>query len=222
MLRQGAPDSVVTDCGKCFIADFTKEIMRLMEFDHRTTTPYHPQANGFVERLNHTLADMLSMYINSSPTNWDEILPYVTFAYNSSRQESTGRSPFFLMYGREARLPVDVTMGVGTSVGTNDPLTVARNLETARREVSTRLKLVQDRQKELYDAKHRAAVDFSPGDEVLVYKPFRKVVRSEKLLHRWVGPYVVVRRASSLNYEVKRPRSKQKELAHVVKIKRFI
>ena len=50
MLRHGAPESVVTDCG---IADFTKEIMRLMEVDHRTTTPYHPQANGLVERLNH-------------------------------------------------------------------------------------------------------------------------------------------------------------------------
>ena len=62
VLRHGAPESVVSDCGKCFIPDFTKEIMRLMEVDHRTTAPYHPQANVVVERLNHTLADMLSMY----------------------------------------------------------------------------------------------------------------------------------------------------------------
>lgn len=62
VLRHGAPESMVTDCCKCSIADFTKEIMRLMEVDHRTTTRYHPQANGLVERLNHTLADMLSMY----------------------------------------------------------------------------------------------------------------------------------------------------------------
>jgi len=82
----------VYDCGKCFIADFTKEIMRLMEVNHRTTTPYHPQANRLVERLNHTLVDMLSMFINSTQTNWDEILSYVTFAYNSSRQKSTGKT----------------------------------------------------------------------------------------------------------------------------------
>jgi cytidine deaminase len=46
VLRHGAPESVVTDCGKCFVAEFTKEVMRLMEVDHRTTTLYHPQANG--------------------------------------------------------------------------------------------------------------------------------------------------------------------------------
>ena len=39
VLRHGAPKSVVTDCGKCFIADFMKGVMRLMEVDHRTTTP---------------------------------------------------------------------------------------------------------------------------------------------------------------------------------------
>jgi hypothetical protein len=165
---------------------------------------------------------MLSMYINSTHTNWDEILPYVTFAYNSSRQESTGRTPFYLTYGREARLPVDVAIGARPSIGSNDPLLVARNLETAREEVRTRLEQIQERQKELYDAKHREALEFIPGQEVLVYKPFRKVGRSEKLLHRWIGPYVVVRRASALNYEVKKPRGKQKELAHVVRIKRFV
>ncbi len=75
VLRHGAPESVAKDFRKCVIADFTKEIMRLMEVDHRTTTPYNPQANGLVKRLNHTLADMLSIYINSTHTNWDVILP---------------------------------------------------------------------------------------------------------------------------------------------------
>ena len=135
-----------------------------MEVDHRTTTPYHLQANGFVESLNHTLADMLSMYVNSKHTNWDEILPYITFAYNTSRQESTEKTPFYL-----------------------------------REEVGKRLIEVQERQKQRYDARHRPAEEFQQGEEELVYKPFRKVGRAEKLLHRWLGPYTVVRRTSSLN-----------------------
>lgn len=49
VLRHGAQEGVITDCGNCFVAEFTKEVMRLMEVDHRTTTPYHPQANGLVD-----------------------------------------------------------------------------------------------------------------------------------------------------------------------------
>ena len=162
------------------------------------------------------------MYVNSKHTNWDEILPYITFAYNTSRQESTGKPPFYLIYGREARLPMDITMGVSASGDYTGPGAWAQNLEVARAEVGKRLKEVQERQKQRYDVSHRPAEEFQPGEEVLVYKPFRKVGRAEKLLYRWLGPYSVVRRTSSLNYEVKRPRSKQTESVHVVKMKRFI
>jgi hypothetical protein len=98
----------------------------------------------------------------------------------------------------------------------------AQNLEIARAEVGKRLIEVQERQKQRYEAQHRPAKEFQQGEEVLVYKPFRKVGRAEKLLNRWLGPYTVVRRTSSLNYEVTRPRSKQTESVHVVKMKRFI
>jgi hypothetical protein len=112
-------------------------------------------------------------------------------------------------------------IGARTSIGSNGPLTGAQNVETAREEVRTSLEQVQERQKELY-AKHMAAVGFNPGEEVLGHRPFRKVGQSEKLLHRWLRPYVVIRRASALNPEMKKPRSKQMELTHVVRIKRFV
>ena len=50
------------------------KVLKLLETNHLTTTSYHPQTNGLCERLNHTLADMLSMYISSDHRNWDEIL----------------------------------------------------------------------------------------------------------------------------------------------------
>ena len=61
--------------------------------------------------MNHTLAMMISMYITDEQTNWDEPLPFICFAYNTARQESTGFSPFFLLYGREPNLPVDILLG---------------------------------------------------------------------------------------------------------------
>ena len=68
ILRHGAPANVTSDRGTCFMAQVMQEIFQALETNHRPTTAYHPQSNGLVERLNHTLADMLSMYVGSRLT----------------------------------------------------------------------------------------------------------------------------------------------------------
>jgi transposase InsO family protein len=95
LLRHEAPRSLTTDQGKCFVARMMQGILQVLQMNHRTTTAYHQQAKGQVERINHTFADMLSMYVSADHSDWDSALPYVRFAYNTSRQETTGRSPFF-------------------------------------------------------------------------------------------------------------------------------
>ncbi|XP_059351391.1 uncharacterized protein LOC132087992 [Daphnia carinata] len=112
-LRHWSPETIVTDRGRCFIAELFQEVTRLLSTNHKTTSAFHPSSNVQVERMNHVLADMLSMYVSSDHRDWDEVLPYVCFAYNTSRQESTGFSPFFLMYGREPLLPSDLNLGIG-------------------------------------------------------------------------------------------------------------
>ena len=111
LLCHDAPRKLTTDQGKCFTAKMMQKVVRAMETNHQTTTAYHPQANGLVERLNHTLADMLSMYVSRDHTNWDVTLPFVRFAYNTSKQESTGKSPFYLMHGRHPVIPIDAICG---------------------------------------------------------------------------------------------------------------
>lgn len=87
------------------------------------------------------------MYINSTHTNWDDILPYITFAYNSSIQESTGNTLFCLLYGRETRFSVDMAMGVHVISHPEGPEALARNLETAWKGVKMRFALLQERLK---------------------------------------------------------------------------
>ncbi|KZR95607.1 Uncharacterized protein APZ42_010569, partial [Daphnia magna] len=77
LLRHGAPCQLTTDQGRCFTAEVPQKVLQALETNHRTTTAYRPQANGLVERLNHTLADMLSMYVSSDHKDWDESLPLV-------------------------------------------------------------------------------------------------------------------------------------------------
>ena len=111
-LRQGETRALLTNQGKCFTNAMMKAVLRPLHTDYRTTTPYHPQANGLTERCNHTCAAMLSMYVDSKHENWDEALPHITFAYNSAEQESTKHSPDELIDAKNSLLPIDVTLGV--------------------------------------------------------------------------------------------------------------
>ena len=81
--------------------------MQLLEMDKTRTTPFHPQSNAVIERMNKTLQNMLTNCINEEQSNWSQQLPYVMKAYRSSVHESTGYTPQFLVFGQELSLPLD-------------------------------------------------------------------------------------------------------------------
>ncbi|UYV77521.1 K02A2.6-like, partial [Cordylochernes scorpioides] len=108
ILKHGAPRELITDRGRNFTSSTISDLNNQCRITHRKTTAYHPQTNGLTERLNKTIADMLSMYVDVNQKDWDRILPFVTFAYKIAKQESTGFTPFFLVHGREAETPLDV------------------------------------------------------------------------------------------------------------------
>ena len=85
--------------------------VQLKQYRTPRTTPYHPQSDGLVERFNRTLLHLLSLAASENEQEWDLHLPMVMLAYRTSVQESTGCTPFYLMFGREARLPSDVMYG---------------------------------------------------------------------------------------------------------------
>lgn len=66
----------------------------------RHSTPYHLQTNGLMERTNWTLVNTLSMYVEANHKDWDDVLPFITYAFNTAQHETTGYSPFFLLYAR--------------------------------------------------------------------------------------------------------------------------
>ncbi|KAG8200916.1 hypothetical protein JTE90_020556 [Oedothorax gibbosus] len=120
LLTHGAPRSIITDRGQVFQSKIFAEINQQCSVVHRMTTAYHPQTNGLAERFNKTLATMLSMYVDVEEKNWDDILPYVTFVYNTSKQDTTGQSPFFLTFGREAETTLDAMFQYSVEDGKSD------------------------------------------------------------------------------------------------------
>ena len=83
-------------------------VCKLLNIKKINTSPYHPQANGLVENFNGTLKKMLKCYAQEEPTDWDRHIPYVLFAYREAPHETTGYSPFELLYGRRVRGPLQL------------------------------------------------------------------------------------------------------------------
>lgn len=104
--RVGIPREILTDQGANFTSNLLAEMYRLLHVKALRTTPYHPQTDGLVERFNQTLKEMLRKTADEEGKDWDRLLPYVLFAYREVPQESTGFSPFELLYGREVRGPL--------------------------------------------------------------------------------------------------------------------
>ncbi|XP_064103315.1 uncharacterized protein LOC135213265 [Macrobrachium nipponense] len=106
--RVGIPKEILSDMGTQFTSNLMKEVGRLLSVKQLVTTPYHPACNGLVERFNGTLKTMLRKMSSERPKDWDRYLPALLFAYRGVPQESTGFSPFELLYGRTVRGPMTV------------------------------------------------------------------------------------------------------------------
>ena len=103
----GLPKVLLTDQGSVFTSRLTKEMCKRFEIEKIQTSSYHPQSDGALERWHACLKGMLKRS-GSNIKEWDRILKYLLFAYRSTPHCTTGFSPFLLMFGREARGPLDI------------------------------------------------------------------------------------------------------------------
>ncbi|UYV72001.1 hypothetical protein LAZ67_9001526 [Cordylochernes scorpioides] len=234
ILKHGAPRELITDRGRNFMLGAktflfyhrADDLNNQCRITHRKTTAYHPQTNGHTERLNKTIADMLSMYVDVNQKDWDRILPFVTFAYNTAKQKSTGFTPFFLVHGREAETPLDVLFPKLLPEDDDFIQTLGARAEEARKLARIHSMRSQDSNKHRYDAHHRNMI-YQPGDLVWIFIPVRKVGYSEKLMRRYFGPYKVTQKISDVTYEVEtfgnqQGRRKTKDLVHICRMKPYL
>ena len=81
------------------------KLLELLGTVKTKTTPYHPRSDGLVERFNRTLLAMLAMFVSREHDNWDDLLPFMMLAYNTTVHTSTGFTPHRLVFGEECNLP---------------------------------------------------------------------------------------------------------------------
>lgn len=110
ILRHIAPRDLISDRGRNFLSAVVGSLLQACSVAHHITTSSHPQTNGMTERINKTFADMLSMYVDVESNNWDDILPFTTFAYNAYLHSATRFSHFYLLYARPPTTTLDTLL----------------------------------------------------------------------------------------------------------------
>jgi hypothetical protein len=199
--KMGIPFQLQTDQGLEFCNDILKRLNERMAIGHKVTSPYYPQANGQVERFNRTLKTCLSIYSEEHPNNWDKYLNGITWAYNSSLNSQTGFSPYYLIYGREPRIPTDIFNGPINDIVYDLEqynISLTSNLRNAYDIVKKNLTRAANAAKIAWDKKLvKSYTTFKVGDKILMYYKQNNVLEGE-LEHshiwkrNWLGPFSII------------------------------
>ena len=171
IVHYGFPQRIHSDQGANFQSGLIKELCHIAGIEKSRTTPYHPMGNGMCERFNRTLLGMLGTLTPDQKTSWKSHVAPLVHAYNCTRHESTGTSPFFLMFGRHPRLPLDIALGLENGEDhrsyTDFVKSLRKRLEDSYRIASEAADHSRAQQKKLYDSRIRGAM-IQVGDRVLV------------------------------------------------------
>ena len=222
--RFGCPYSLHSDQGRNFESKLFEHLMKFLESDKTRTTPFHPQSNAVIERMNKTLQHMLAKCINEEQSNWSQQLPYVMMAYRSSVHESTGYTPQFLVFGQELGLPSDCMYPNPQEITTTDIHEFVHNKQQAFQRafelVRRNLSKKQKRRNAIYNKKVHSPT-YKEEQKVLLYHPAIAVGTTSNFASPWKRPYVIEKCLNDVTFRIKEENSSKQQIVHYDRLKPF-
>ena len=197
----GFPESIHSDNGKEFVNEIWEQLCDRLNIKKTTTPSYNPQSN-IVERWHRTINMMMKTFMDRDDREWSKYLPAMVMAYNTKVNSSTGVTPYFATFGREARLPVDLVLPT--------PGEESRTMNSHVEEVLRRFNRIYAFMRQNNEATIRRNAKTYSGkkheyevDEKVWYLCPRKVKsKPEKLTDMWMGPYKIVERVAEVLYVI--------------------
>jgi len=208
--RFGAPLQLVSDNGTENVNRMMKRTLEELNVHHVTTSFYHPQSNGKVERLHRTMNDILAKKIGDNERSWDLYINQMLAALRFNVSESTKFSPFYLVYGRDVILPLDNILKPRRLYYGDEHHEIAlREQHRAFTLVRSNLQKAKQRQADRLHSKTKE-VNFGVGD--FVY--YRNHHRRGKLDKRWQPNYIVIEKTGPVSYRIKNQLTSKVAKAH--------
>ena len=211
----GAPAYLVSDQGKAFTGHIITHLCELNGVQKLRTSPYHAQTNGQVERMNQMIIRMIGKLEKDRKACWLEHLPELLMAYNAMCSAVTGYSPYYLLFGRRPRIPVDYLFPTlrDSPHQTKMEVSVAAMQKRLKEAFAVARRLTSEevaRQCCYYDRK-AGAVALQPGDIVMVRTD--GFVGKRKVKDRWQdGGFIVESQLEDWPvYKVKCPTSDDRQ-----------
>ena len=206
----GMPSEIRSDHASVFVSRAIKLLYARYGIRVADSTAYHHRTIGLVERWHSCCKSLLLTERFSAKKkdadSWQEYLPLLVMAFNSTVNQTTGFSPFFVIHGRHCRLPFDSVIG-SSAKAKELPDWVCEQLErlgVVYDAVARKLKLNAIHRKRTFDLKRDVTLKFRPGDRVLLLKGtvVDKTITKREFATEgpYLGPFTVQRALERDNY----------------------
>lgn len=227
VLKFGTPSELVSDRASTFTSEAFRQFCKLVSIQQHLAIPYHSKGNGATERTFRTFHNMTSKYVNAAHSDWDILLPYLTFSYNTVVHSTTGETPFFLVFGRDPVFAVDRILDPSPpkEAGKSDVKIWKEHLVEILREAWKNTAEIALKAQLAYQKQANQGAkgsEIRPGDRVM-FKNFKsKINLSRKLVKPWIGDYRVleVNHPKALILDLDHPGKEPREV-HLDQIKKF-
>lgn len=199
----GLPDDIISDRGPVFRSKFWISLLSKLKVTSKLSSAFHPETDGQTERVNQCLEQYLRCYINYSQDDWVTYLPIAEFSYNNSMSTSTKQSPFYANYGFHPRMEYNIEPESSVPA-VSSHISILNELMPILKD---ELKLAQQKMKSYAD-KSRLEHPFKVGDYVwLLNRNIRSSRPSQKLDHKRLGPFKIIKAINSVTFELELPES---------------
>ena len=198
-VHYGFPEKILSDQGRNFESQLISELCELTQVKKLRTTPYRPEGNGSCERFNRTLISMLGTLPDDFKSKWPQHISTLVYAYNCTRSNATGFSPYYLLYGQHPLLPIDIEFGVFVAELSEVVIykyvqNLKKRLENAFQKANAFCEKEAIRSKQHFDRTVRCS-KLLPGDLVLVRR--KGFTLKHKIADKWESePYEIVSQCS--------------------------